>query len=790
VVCNLYSGDSYLTNLFSGQMKSEPTLQDYISVIMERRLLVIICVVVATLGAAITSLNLPKVYEAKVRFKLDLSESKPFFFSEIYTPQRIDPVESQLEIIKSRTLALSVVRELNLNFMVKNHELYYYLDSVSVSEDFPPGKYYLRFKDSQYSLVNKHGKVIGTGNVGEPFDNGSLQFLVQQKPSEDIEIVIRNLDDSAEDLQKKTSASQIKNTALVLLKAKSYTPELAARIANTLAHEYIYYSMAIVREVARGSKEFIESQIKIFGEELNVVEEKLRQYKERTGIFLLDESAKETISSLAEFEVARERAIVELHEVQSSIENLETELSKDEATYGAYKTMTSFPTISKSPLIISLRERLKELEVERQEKLLSGEKTSELSEIEDKIKRTEDELQRATEQIALAGPSVNDPIFQSIISQIINDGTRAIALQSRVDALNLIIAKQNRKLKQLPEAEVNLAQLERQKMANEEIYTMLLGKLEESKIAEAMQISEARIIDVATIPDDPVEPKTRQNTILGFLLGLLIGIGGAFLLEYLDTSLKSSKEIEELTGLSVLATIPLIKDRARPQIPTIEKPHSQIAEAYRILRTNVAFAATAKPIKSLLITSTLPQEGKTTTCINLGITLAQQGHKIIILDCDFRRPMLHRYFSKYVRDNKHGLSDVLVERLRLEDAIVKSTTDNLYFATSGTIPSNPAELLGSKKMNSTLEKLKEKFEYVIIDAPPALGVADARVLGQICDGIIVVVMARKTGRDAVVEVKDELERSGEKIIGFVLNGVDFTRHYYRHRYHYYYYPSK
>ncbi len=770
-------------------MKAEPTLQDYISVIMERRLLVIICVVVATLGAAITSLNLPKVYEARVRFKLDLSESKPVFFSEIYTPQRIDPVESQLEIIKSRTLAQSVVKKLSLNFVV-NPKLYHFFDSVSVSEDFPPDKYQLKFKDSQFSLTSKRGKVVGTGRVGEVFNNGSVRFLIKEKPAEDIEISVRGLDDSAEQLQRETSASQIKNTALVLLKAKSYSPELAAKIANTLAHEYINYSLAMVREVARGSKEFIESQIQIFGEELNNVEEQLRVYKERTGIFLLDESAKETISSLAEFEVAREQAVVELHEVQSSIGNLEAELSKDEATYGAYKTMASFPTISKSPIIISLKDKLKELEIEKREMLIRGATTGEITEIENKIAKTEDDLQKATEQIALAGPSVNDPIFQSIISQIIKDETHAIALESRIDALNSIIARQNRRLKQLPEAEVNLAQLERQKMANEEIYTMLLGKLEESKIAEAMQISEARIIDIATTPDDPVEPKVRQNTILGFLLGLLIGIGGAFLLEYLDTSLKSSKEIEELTGLSVLATIPLIKDKSRPQIPTIDEPHSQIAEAYRILRTNVDFAATAKPIKTLLITSTLPQEGKTTTCINLGITVAQQGHKSIVIDCDFRRPMLHRYFRKYVRDNKHGLSDVLVGRLKLEDALVKSTTENLYFATSGTIPSNPAELLGSEKMLATLDTLKESFEYVIIDAPPALGVADARVLGKICDAILVVVMARKTSRDAVAEVKDELERSGEKIIGFVLNGVDFTRQYYRHRYHYYYYPSK
>jgi len=207
------------------------------------------------------------------------------------------------------------------------------------------------------------------------------------------------------------------------------------------------------------------------------------------------------------------------------------------------------------------------------------------------------------------------------------------------------------------------------------------------------------------------------------------------------------------------------------------------------LRTNIAFAATAKPMKSLLITSTLPQEGKTTTCLNIGITLAQQGHKTILLDCDFRRPMFHRYFAEVVKDNKHGLSDVLVEKLKLKESIVKSTTDNLFFITSGTIPSNPAELLGSSKMGKIIEKLKEEFAFIIVDAPPALGVADARVLGRICDGIIVVVMARKTYRDAVLEVKEELERSGENIVGFVLNGIDITRHYYRHRY-YYYYPSK
>ncbi len=771
-------------------MKSEPTLQDYLDIIMERRKMIIICVVVTTAVALIASFILPKVYEARVKFKLDLSESKPMFFSEIYTPQTIDPVEGQLEIVRSRTIARTVIKKLGLNFVPKNED-YSFFDSIAVSEKFPPGKYYLKFTDDKFIFQDKDGNEIGRGELGRMFRKDGIQFKVKKKPKDKdiLEVKIIDMEKKVDDLLSNINASQIKNTALVLLKARSRNPRLAALIANTLAREYINYCLQVIRESARGSKEFIDSQIKIFGEELNRTEEELRKYKEKTGIFLLQESAKEIIKSLADFETQKEKALVELHEIESSISNLEAELSKDEAAYGAYKRMASFPTISKSPIVLSLKEKLKSLQIKKQELLSRGEKGKDLARVEADIQATEEELKKATRQIALAGPSINDPIFQSIVSNIISKETKKIALQSSIEALNQIIARQNRKLKQLPAAEVNLAQLERKKLANEEIYTMLLGKLEESKIAEAMQISEARIIDEAIPPENPIAPKKKQNTILGFLLGIIIGIGGAFLLEYLDTSLKSTKEIEELTGLSVLTTVPFVKNRNR-HIPTIHEPYSRIAEAYRILRTNLAFSAAAKPLKTILVTSTLPQEGKTTTCINLGITFAQQGHKVIILDCDFRRPMLHTYFQQFVSDNRHGLSDVLIKKLKLKDAIKKGTFENFHFITSGTIPTNPSELLGSARMLEVLQELKKNYEFILIDAPPSLGIADARVLGKICDGIIVVVMARKTSRDAVVEVKEELERAGDKIVGFVLNGVDFEGHYYRqHHYYYNFYPS-
>ncbi|MGQ9663941.1 MAG: GumC family protein [bacterium] len=769
-------------------MKKELTFQDYIDIIQKRRKLIIICALAATVCAILISLNLPKIYEATVKFKLELSEAKPTFFTEIYTPQRVDPVESELEIIRSRALARSVVKKLGLNFVVNNHNRQLF-DSILIRDNFAPGRYLMKFDDNdKFVIVNNKEEIIGKGAINSLFDNGGLRFLLKEKPARNyLEFSVLNVENATEELIGNISARQIKNTALVMLKARSTMPEMAAKIANTLSQEYILYTLESLRESARGSKEFIESQIKIFGTELDSAEEKLRKYKQKSGVFLLSETAREIINSLAQFEVEREKAIVELNETESSLKKLESELARDEASYGYYKKMASFPTISNSPLILKLKDQLKTLELQKQAYQHDPLK---LKEIEAQISQIEQEINQTSKQIALAGPSVGDPVFQSVITNIINSETKLIALQSRIDALNQIIEQHNRRLKQLPEAEVNLAQLERQKKANEEIYTMLLGKLEESKIAEAIQISQARIIDYAIVPDKPVEPKPRQNGILGLVLGLLIGVGGAFLIEYLNTTVRSAKEIEELTEITVLANVPMVKNKHPIDIPTIKEPHSDIAEAYRILRTNIIFSAAARSIKSLLVTSTVPQEGKTTTCINLGITFAQLGQKVIILDCDFRRPKLHNYFKSLVKNNHNGLSDILINRIKLKDALIKSQFENLYFITSGTIPSNPAELLGSSRMSEIIDDLKNSFEFILIDAPPALGIADARVLGRICDGILVVVMTGKTDRNAVLEVKEELERAGEKIIGFVLNGVDTTHRYHRYRYyHYYKHPS-
>lgn len=591
-----------------------------------------------------------------------------------------------------------------------------------------------------------------------------------------------------EHLRRAIKIQQIKKTDLVSLRAISQDPEQAAVIANSMAHAYIEYSLLSLREEARSSKVFIEDQIKKFGEELALAEEKLKHYKERSGIFLLDESAREAIDALAQFDASKAQTQVEIKEVESRLANLEKELRGDENVYGEYKKIASFPTISSSPLVVSLRDKLRSLELQKRKAV----DASEIARIAEEIKETNLAIQAAINQIIRVGPPSSDPILQSIISKVIENGTQLLALQSRLEATNQVIAEFNTKLSRLPKAEVELAQFTRQKKANEEIYTMLLSKLEEARISEAREIGEAKIIDSAVPSQYPVSPKRRQNLILGAILGLILGIGAAFVIEYLDTSVRDPKEIETMTGLPVLASIPAIKGKGMSEDDEVSKiearfithfhPRSSVAEAYRILRTNITFSAVKAPIKSLVVSSSIPQEGKSTVIGNLAITFAQTGNRSLIIDTDLRKPVFNKIFKE---KRIKGLSDVLIGREKLKDAIFKTSIENLDLLPSGTLPPNPTELLTSAKMKALHEELKGMYEYLFFDSPPILGVADASILASLCDGLLFVVWVGRTGRDAVLEASKVLESAHIRVLGVVLNGIDIS-HRYRSRYYYYY----
>jgi capsular exopolysaccharide synthesis family protein len=303
-------------------------------------------------------------------------------------------------------------------------------------------------------------------------------------------------------------------------------------------------------------------------------------------------------------------------------------------------------------------------------------------------------------------------------------------------------------------------------------YTTLAGKLEELRINAQLETGSGRVVSPAVEAVEPVEPSPVRNTALGLAVGLIFGLGMAFLYEYLDNTVKSSEEIEELAGAPVLGLIPAEKyekdERRRASILT--HPGSAAAEAYRVLRNNLDFINFEHNLTTLLVTSAAPAEGKSTVAANLAAGLAQAGKKVVLVASDFRKPTTEQFFG--VR-NLVGLSDVLTGAHTLKAALQRPLDDmDLLVLTSGKMPPNPSELLGSEKMRALLEEIKGWADWVIVDTPPLLAVADGASVARWCDGVLLVTRGGTSTREAVKKASEMLENVGARTLGAVVWGLE------------------
>jgi non-specific protein-tyrosine kinase len=299
------------------------------------------------------------------------------------------------------------------------------------------------------------------------------------------------------------------------------------------------------------------------------------------------------------------------------------------------------------------------------------------------------------------------------------------------------------------------------------------------------------VVEPAVAPDQPSSPRPLLNTLLAAIVGLVLAVGIAFLVEFLDDSLKTADEVEEAVELPTLGAILRMKgDPGRSEIyrlATLLQPRSPVAEAYRSLRTNIEFAAVDEPVPILLVTSSIPSEGKTTTAANLAVAFAQAGRQVLLVDADLRKPGIHRILDL---PNAHGLTTLL----RSDDAGIDTLThateqEHLRVLTTGSLPPNPAELLGSQRFRSVLARLAESADLVILDSPPLQAVTDAAILAALADGTLLVVDAGRTRRGAVRQGREALAKAGARVLGVALNRL--SERVYSDYYQYYggYYPS-
>ncbi|MBU4445724.1 polysaccharide biosynthesis tyrosine autokinase, partial [bacterium] len=358
-------------------------------------------------------------------------------------------------------------------------------------------------------------------------------------------------------------------------------------------------------------------------------------------------------------------------------------------------------------------------------------------------------------------------------------------------------------LNKLPQRSLEFARLDRERQVNEKYYILMKTKFQESRITEASRISNVRIVDPAVPSERPVKPKKKMNLLLGIFMGLGLGVGIAFVKEYLDHTVRSSEDLQKL-GLTTISIVPRIDIKSalekiqqdgkvddeeyalKSRLISHYDPKSTVAEAYRTLRTNIQFMSPDKPLRSMVVSSGGPGDGKSTTVANIAIAFANLEKKVLLIDADLRKPILHKVFDV---PRGPGLTHRLVQDLNDQDVIRETQVPNLYLVTCGDVPPNPSELLASQKLKDFIARMKSEYDIVLLDSPPIIAVTDASILSTLTDAIMLVVNSGNTDQRVLKRSIDLLSQVNTNLIGAVLNGVNISAGYdsYYYYYHYYYY---
>jgi non-specific protein-tyrosine kinase len=365
------------------------------------------------------------------------------------------------------------------------------------------------------------------------------------------------------------------------------------------------------------------------------------------------------------------------------------------------------------------------------------------------------------------------------------------SLSSQLAEVDQEIQTTSAALGELGEAEEDNAVRDRLETAlagYRQTYASLLQSYEAVRLAEASSMSNVVQAEPASAPGAPIRPRTMMNTLLGAAVGLFLAVALILIIDALDDTLSPDAVTRQL-GLPVLGVI--AKHQTEEGSPVVKtQPRSPVSEAFRALRTNIQFASVDIPLRTLLITSPSPEDGKSTVTVNLGISLAQSGYGVALVDADLRRPQLHK---KLGLSNRQGISAIFVQpRAALNGSLQKTDIEGLFALTSGALPPNPAELLGSEKMFEILRQVGEHTDIILLDSPPVMAVTDAAVLAPRVDGVLLVVKPGSTKLAACKQAVEQLQRVGANILGVVLNDIEMKRSRYRYAYYrgYYYTYNK
>jgi polysaccharide biosynthesis transport protein len=721
-------------------LSQESALGEYVRVLVKRKWTVLACLVTIFTVVAIASLKMTPVYEASGSIAINKPDSglvnfsnSPTFNVDYYDPTEL---ETEVKILQSDLLALQVVKELALD---RRPEFGGKAPALPSSLDLAPDPLQ-----------------ADTGRTSSLLSSFRSNLRVTLAP----------------------------NTHIIEVHYRSADKELAANVVNTVMTTYTENNFKSRFDSTMQASDWLSKQLVDLQMKVETSQEKLVRYQKEHEILGIDDKQNITTSKLDELNRALTTAESERMDKEAVYRLVQAGDSDTIASAASALDASGAGIQSASTLLETLRAREAELKIQAAElNTQFGPSYPKLAQINNQLKEIDAQLLMETRKVS---------------AKI--KGQYMAALQ-RENMLHDALEKQKQEANKLNESAIEYSLLKRDLDTNRQLYEGLLEKLKEAGVSAGLRSNNFRIVDIARVPTGPIEPNIPRNLSFAFMLGLTSGVGLAFLLEGLDNTVRTTEQAQMISGLPPLGMIPLGSRSAREgasakrlviatskeavELITQVRPQSQMAESYRALRTSLLLSNLGAPPKVIMVTSALPQEGKTTTSINCAVVLAQKGIRVLLIDADLRRPSIHKTLGMGPRS---GLSNVLTGSATLENAITRSPIlPNLDVLPAGTPPPNPAELLASTNMRDVLQELRGHYDHIVVDTPPTLSVTDAVVLSPRADAIVLVIRSGQTTKQALRRSRDILMQVNAKVSGVLLNAVDLSSPDY---YYYYEYQGK
>jgi succinoglycan biosynthesis transport protein ExoP len=720
---------------YPGAATQDSVLREYVRIFIKRKWVLIASVALVVSVVTISTLRTTPIYEAVGSIAINKMDPVTFNLKDSSsTVDYYDPadLDTEVRILKSDLLALQVIRQLNLDKPLESGD----------GSKSPSSSLELTTDAMQPDSARTSAVLAGF--------KGSLQV------------------------------SLVPNTRIIEIRYRSPDKNLAARVVNTLANTYVEQNFKTRFESTMQASDWLSKQLVDLQIKVETSQEKLVKYQKEHEILGIDE--KQNITTAKLDELNRELTSAESTRMEKeSIYHLVQAGDSDSIAAAANVDGAARGSSANSALLEKLREQQADLKIQvAQLSTQFGPSYPKLAQLNSQLKEVDAQIQSEMRKVAAR-----------------LRGDYLAALQ-RETMLRSALEKQKQEANKLNESAIEYSLLKRDVDANRTLSEGLLERLKEAGVTAGLRSNNFRIVDVARVPTAPSGPNLLRNLGFALALGLSTGIGLAFLLESMDNTVRTPEQAQTISALPSLGMIPL-GSRGMKQVGSREKlalaaskeavelvtksrPRSQMAESYRALRTSLLLTFAGGPPKVILITSALPEEGKTTTSVNSAIVLAQKGTRVLLIDADLRRPSIHKTFGM---GPKLGLSNVLTGTATLQQAIIPSTIlPELFILPAGTPPPNPAELLASTKMKNILEELRKQYDHIVIDSPPTLSVTDAVVMSTGADAVVLVIRSGHTTKPALRRARDILLQVNARVCGVLVNAVDLNSPDYYYHYEY------